>query len=203
MLREIETSTAPDETKTPARLSTQPNHGSSQPSSPGASPTTSNHASPRARSTTPPPSTSPRPVSPFSLTSKVEPVFPQPEYSPNSSPVDASLVHRSKAEQKRQPRPAQQGSSPARSEDTSPTRNNMPFSTKADLQKMVSTALKPHYQSNVISKDQYTDINRNVSRLLYDRVGGAGYVMGKDREIFEKLANEEVTKAVEELTSTT
>ena len=203
MLREIETATSSDDTKTPARIFHQPNHVSPQDSSPGASPTSSNYASPRPRSITPPPSTSPRPGSPVGLTSRIEPIFPQPEYSPSSSPVDASLAHRSKVEQKRQTRPMLQSSSPARAEDTSPTRNNMPFSTKADLQKMVSTALKPHYQSNVISKDQYTDINRNISRLLYDKVGGAGYVIGKEREEYEQLANDEVTKAVGELTAST
>ena len=205
MLREIETSSAPDESKGPTRLSIQPNvaHGSPQPSSPGVSPTTSNHASPRVRSATPPPSTSTRPCSPFSLTSKVEPIFPPPEFSPNRFLPDASLTHRSKSESRRQSRPVRQSSSAARSEESSPTRSMMPFSTKADLQKMVSTALKPHYQSNTVSKDQYTDINRNVSRMLYDRVGEAGYVDGKEREIYERLANDEVSKAVQGLKAAT
>ena len=201
MLREIETSSAPDESKGPVRLSIPPNtnHASPQPSSPGASPTTSNHASPRARSITPPPSSSTRPGSPLSLTSKVEPIFPPPEFSPNRSPSEAPLVHRSKLESRRQPRPLQQSSSSPRSQDASPNRMSMPFSTKADLQKMVSTALKPHYQSNIVSKDQYTDINRSVSRMLYDRVGEAGYVDGEERETYERLANDEVAKAIQGL----
>ena len=75
----------------------------------------------------------------------------------------------------------------------------MPFSTKADLQKMVSTALKPHYQSNTVSKDQYTDINRNVSRMLYDLVGDSGSINGDAREGFERMATDEVAKAVQSL----
>ena len=201
MLREIETSNTPDEPKGPIRLSIPPvtTHTSPQPSSPGASPTTSDHASPRARSTTPPPSLSTRPGSPFSLTSKVEPIFPPPEFSPNRSPPEAPLVHRSKPESRRQPRSIQLSSSPPTSRDTSPNRANMPFSTKADLQKMVSTALKPHYQSNIVSKDQYTDINRYVSRMLYDRVGEAGYVNGEERKMYERLAHDEVAKAIQGL----
>ena len=205
MLREIETSSTPEEPKGPARLAIQPNaaHNSPQPSSPGVSPTTSNHATPRGRSITPPPSVSPRSGSPFSLTSKVEPVFPPPEFSPNRSPPDISLTLRSKSRTRRQSRSLLQGSSPPTSEDTSPTRATMPFSTKADLQRMVSTALKPHYQSNLVSKDQYTDINRNVSRMLYDRVAEAGYVDGEERETYERLATDEVAKAVQELKAAT
>ena len=75
----------------------------------------------------------------------------------------------------------------------------MPFSTKSDLQKMVSTALKPHYQSNSVSKDQYTDINRNVSRMLYDRLGETGIVIGEEREAYERLAYDEVAKAIQSL----
>jgi len=77
----------------------------------------------------------------------------------------------------------------------------MPFATKADLQRMVTAALKPHYQSNVVSKDQYTDINRNVSRMLYDKVGETGNVDGEERESWERLASDEVAKAVRSLQS--
>ncbi|KAL9103166.1 MAG: hypothetical protein Q9163_001771 [Psora crenata] len=201
MLREIETSSARDESKGPTRPLVQPSgpQSSPQPSSPGGSPTASNYASPRARSTTPPPSASTRPGSPLSLTSKIEPIFPPPEYSPNRSSPDVSLVHRSKTESRRPARPFHETSSPPESDTTSPSRATMPFSTKADLQRMVSAALKPHYQSNTVSKDQYTDINRSVSRMLYDRVGEAGYVDGDERETYERLANDEVTKAVQGL----
>lgn len=71
----------------------------------------------------------------------------------------------------------------------------MPYSLKSDLQRMVTTALKPHYP-NAVSKDQYTDINRNVSRMLYDKVADTGKLDDDARENWEKLANSEVTKAV-------
>lgn len=205
MLREIETSTAPEGVQTQQNMQTVTGHSSPQPSSPGASPTTSNHPSPRARSTTPQPSVATRPGSPLSLTSKVEPIYPPAEFSPSRSPTDIPLAHRPHNEM-RQPykprrlsRPPIQSSSPPRSEDTSPTRAAMPLSTKTDLQKMVSTALTPHYQSNTVSKDQYTDINRNVSRFLYEKVGDAGSVNGESRKIWERLASDEVAKAVESL----
>ncbi len=79
----------------------------------------------------------------------------------------------------------------------------MPLSTKTDLQKMVSTALKPHYQNNSVNKDQYTDINRNVSHMLYDRYVGSHDLDGDCREGWEKLASDEVAKAVKELKAAT
>ncbi len=64
---------------------------------------------------------------------------------------------------------------------------------------MVTAALKPHYKSNEITNDQYTAINRNISRMLYDKVGEDGKVNGEDRENWEQLASDEVTKAVQAL----
>ena len=205
MLREIETSSAPEGVQTHQTLQTVTGHSSPQPSSPGASPTTSNHPSPRARSTTPQPSVGTRPGSPFSLTSKVEPIYPPAEFSPTRSPTDISLAHRPHNETRqpnktqRRSRPPIQSSSPPTSKDVSPTRATMPLSTKTDLQRMVSTALSPHYQSNTVSKDQYTDINRNVSRFLYEQVGDAGSVNGESRKAWERLANDEVAKAIQSL----
>ena len=205
MLREIETSSTPEGVSTHQNKQTATGHSSPQSSSPGASPTTSNHPSPRARSITPPPSVATRPGSPFSLTSKVEPIYPLAEFSPTRSPTDLSLAHRTHNEMRqstksrRRSQPLMQNSSPPRSKDTSPTRAAMPLSTKTDLQKMVSTALTPHYQSNTVSKDQYTDINRNVSRFLYEKVGDAGSVNGETRKTWERLASDEVAKAVESL----
>lgn len=205
MLREIETSTTPEGLQTHPNMQTVTGRSSPQASSPGVSPTNSNHPSPRARSITPPPSVVTRPGSPFSLTSKVEPIYPPAEFSPTRSPTDLPLTHRPHNELRqsiktgRRSRPPTQSSSPPRSEDTSPTRATMPLSTKTDLQKMVSTALTPHYQSNTVSKDQYTDINRNVSRLLYEKVGDAGSVNGEARKTWERLASDEVAKAVQSL----
>lgn len=64
---------------------------------------------------------------------------------------------------------------------------------------MVSGALKPHYSKKEVDKDTFTDINRDISRMLYDRVWDAGgLVDSAARERFEKIAVEEVEKAVEE-----
>ncbi|KAK4692369.1 hypothetical protein P7C71_g4818, partial [Lecanoromycetidae sp. Uapishka_2] len=206
MLREIETSSAPDETKGSSHYPTQSatNHSSPQPSSPGASPTNSNYGTPRARSTTPPPSLSTRPGSPLGLTSKVEPIFPPPEFSPTRSPLEPTLSYRPHDSQKvhqerRVSRTPKQGSSPPGSKDTSPARANMPLSLKSDLQKMVTVALKPYYHSNAVSKDQYTDINRNVSHMLYDKVGENGMVDEANKETWERVATDEVAKAVQSL----
>lgn len=209
MLKEIETSSAPDESKA-ARYSMQSltGHSSPQSSSPGASPTTSNHASPRARSLTPPPSFFTRPGSPTLLTSKVEPIYPPPEFSPVRSP-DSTLAYRpsdgsrQRPKDRHRPQVPKQDLSPPRSQETSPTRASMPLSTKSDLQRMVTTALKPHYHNNTVSKDQYTDINRNISRMLYEKVGDTGSIEGDARENFERLAGEEVAKAVQSLRAST
>ena len=211
LLKEVESSAAPDETKGQTRptLLTTTGRSSPQISSPGASPTTSNHGSPRAMSTTPPPLSATRPGSPFSLTSKVEPIFPPPEFSPvRSPPTEQTLPHRTLPEVHypktciRQPRPRRQTPpklNHLRSENTSPSRVTMSLAAKSDLQKMVSAALNPHYKNNAISKDQYTDINRNISRMLYDKAGDEWNVNDDSRETWERLASDEVAKAVAEL----
>lgn len=213
LLNEVESSATPDET----RCQTRPSmisitcHSSPQVSSPGPSPTSSNYASPRALSRTPPPFPSTRPGSPFSLTSKVEPIFPPPEFSPERSPTEfynsyqESPESRAYVNEVRQTRPRFQVSpylNLPRSEETSPTRLNISLSTKSDVQKMVSAALKPYYKSNTISKDQYTGINRNISRMIYERVGDTGSVNGDAKESWERLASNEVAKAVESLKPT-
>ena len=68
---------------------------------------------------------------------------------------------------------------------------------------MVSTALKPHYQSNSVNKDQYTDINRSVSHMLYDKFGDGAQIDGDAREVWERMASDEVAKAVQSLKATT
>jgi hypothetical protein len=67
---------------------------------------------------------------------------------------------------------------------------------------MVRAVLKPYYTRKEISKDNYTDINRDVSRLLYDRVGEAGAEALADQETrgkWQKMAAEEVEKIVKAL----
>ncbi|KAI4283595.1 MAG: hypothetical protein L6R35_005120 [Caloplaca aegaea] len=207
LLKEVELSAAPDESGIQNRSSVLPlfDHSSPPYSSPGASPTASNHASPRALSATPPPSLSPRSGSPLSLTSKVEPIFPRPEFSPARSPSpDNHRVSEWRQHQSNElyhPRPNRNslGSSPPRTNEQSPPRNGMSLEAKEGVQKMVSSALKPHWHRSEISKDQFTDINRNVSRMLYDKVGDENNLKDGPRETWEKVASDEVAKAVQSL----
>ena len=72
--------------------------------------------------------------------------------------------------------------------------------TKTEIQGLVKTALKPLYNSNEVTSDQYTEINRDVSRKLYDKIGnGANLVTSKEK--WQKLAEEEVLQAVQSLKS--
>lgn len=65
---------------------------------------------------------------------------------------------------------------------------------------MVKNALGSRYRNQEITKDQYTDINRDVSRLLYDHVENAEGLADEDaRESLQQLANTQVGKAIEAL----
>ena len=232
LLKEVETSAAADETKgqRPLRINIT-SRSSPQPSSPDASPTASNHASPRAMSTTPPPFASPRSGSPMLLTSRVEPLYPpvngsprpsspntiasavdnNHDFSPTQTPIKApekgspeTNGHRDHIKPpsgrvSRLPIQISPDTSSPRSLDTSPAREKMSLNAKSSLQKIVSSALRPHYHGNKIDKDQYTDINRNVSRMLYDMVGKDENVDGDKREEWERIAREEVERAIEAL----
>lgn len=210
LLKEVESSSVPDQTIAQPQPSRFPNDPASPGfSSPGASPTSSNHASPRALSATPPPIASGlRPSSPLTLSSKVEPVYPAADFSPSTSPSERPQYRQAdeyhiRAEEARLSRPRNVSpgpSSPSRSTYTSPNRRTMSLSAKSDLQKLVSAALKPHYKSNAVNKDQYTDINRNVSRMLYEKAGeDTEGITGERKEEWERIATDEVDKAVKAL----
>ena len=77
---------------------------------------------------------------------------------------------------------------------------NLSYSTKSEIQRMVTSALKPFYRQEELSKEQYTDINRDVSRLLYDRIGDAAALEnGRERKKWQDLAAREVRGAVRAL----
>ncbi len=62
---------------------------------------------------------------------------------------------------------------------------------------MVKIALRPRYLEKTIDKDQYTDINRDVSRKMYDLVGDASALADQSaRERWQGIAAEEVRMAV-------
>lgn len=64
---------------------------------------------------------------------------------------------------------------------------------------MVGTALKPHYREKTISKDQYTEINRSISRTLYERAGIVESLEPEPRADLEKVAQAEVQKTIDDL----
>ena len=211
LLKEVESSAAPDESRGRTRRpSLNPMAHPSPQSSRGASPIGSNYASPRALSATPPPFSSSRPGSP-GLTSRVEPIFPAPQFSPSSPlvgepalplriPFETPFSHNDRSHAASLPH-ASPTSSSSRSADASPIRTNMSLSAKSDVQKMVTAALKPHYQRNAVNKYQYTDINRNVCRMLYDKIGDEHNLTATAKETWAKLAADEVAKAVGSLPS--
>jgi hypothetical protein len=158
-------------------------------SSPGLSPF---YSSPRQGMTTPPP---------LNINRTDSPTHDQqlsPTYSPYSPGDDEARLGRKKLAH----RPHSPGlNSPPRSKDSSPTRSSsLSYSTKAELQRMVSAVLKPIYLKKEITKHEYTEINRDVSRLMYDRVGDAGTnaLTNQDtREKWQKMAVDEVHNAVQ------
>ncbi|KAF1961669.1 hypothetical protein CC80DRAFT_488116 [Byssothecium circinans] len=157
-------------------------------SSPGLSPV---YMTPRMGMTTPPPLNINRTDSPTYQDQH------SPTYSPYS-PADDDSRTGQKMLAIRQHSPGL--NSPPRSNDSSPTRSSsLSYSTKAELQRMVTAVLKPFYRNKEISKDTYTVINRDVSRLLYERVGDAGadaLASQSTREKWQKMAGDAVDNAV-------
>ena len=81
-------------------------------------------------------------------------------------------------------------------------RRNMSYSAKEEIQRMVKIALRPRYLDKTINKDQYTDINRDVSRKMYDLVGDVSALADQAaRERWQGMAADEVRKAVTSLTA--
>jgi hypothetical protein len=72
---------------------------------------------------------------------------------------------------------------------------------KEIVQKIVRTALQRFYP-DIVTKEQYADVNRTVSRKLYDKITDPDRLDDKAREEWERFATTEVEKAVESLKST-
>ncbi|PGH02474.1 hypothetical protein GX51_04642 [Blastomyces parvus] len=209
LLKEVEDSSAPGLTNGAARSavfsSTPGDSNSPRPSSPAQSSLSSNRSSPRPSSATPPPynNNNNRPITPIMF---FDPAFSSPEFSPSWSP---NQEEPGAAEQPRLPRQMDRtrrtghssSTSPSRSRsnESSPTRSPLSLSVKSDLQKMVSAALKPHYRSRGVSKDEYTDINRRISRMLYDKAGTTTALDTESKTKWQAVAKEEVNKAIAKL----
>lgn len=73
------------------------------------------------------------------------------------------------------------------------------MAVKSDIQKLVGAALKPYYRSKVVSKEEYTDINRSISRKLYGRALGLETLEQTLRTQLEATAKEDVQSAIDSL----
>ncbi|KAJ5371290.1 uncharacterized protein N7496_007382 [Penicillium cataractarum] len=207
LLKEVEDASTTDRT-TPLMLSAPtsiaPTDHLSPGPSPSISPSSSNQSSPRLSSTTPPPFSRSRPISPLQLSSPVEPSSPpfSPEVSFSGSPISPSANREKQSPPRETVRPRSRiprraiESRDSRSADTSPSRAGPSLAVKSDIRGMVSMALKPHYRSKTISREQYTETNRTISRMLYDRVGTAQTLTPEARTDLENTANFEVQKTV-------
>lgn len=181
-----------------------PAHGdmsSPRPSSPALSPASSSRSSPRLSSPTPPPYGN-GPASPMSVCSDFN--FSSPELSPTFSPSYGARPGARRSRQLDRPQYPQGHSSSVspsrhRSNESSPTRSSISPSLKSDLQKMVRTALKPHYYQKLITKDDFIDINKRISRQLYELVGSSDGLNSESRIRWEKVASDEVNNAVAQL----
>lgn len=198
LLQEVEKQPVPADATTPEADNSGDEQHSPQYSSPGVSPLPSGYASPRALSVTPPPAI--RPSSPTPLTSIVRPLTSPTTAMPFSpfSPATSGKDDRGRL----RGRPPQQASSPSRGQSPGSPSRNMSYSTKTEIQRMVKTALGSRYREKEITKDQYTDINRDVSRLLYEKVGDAeGLADQIEREKWQQVAIDEVQLAIDVIRS--
>ncbi|KAL5336384.1 hypothetical protein BJX70DRAFT_400673 [Aspergillus crustosus] len=176
-------------------------HNSPGLSSPSISPVSSNQSSPRLSSATPPPNFGSRPISPIQLTPPNEPSSPffSPEASPASSRREKPEDLPSQTPRLRRIPRAAYTARAARSNDSSPTRPPLSLAVKSDIQKLVGRTLKPHYRSKAISKEEFTDINRSISRKLYEQVLGLESLELTTRVRLEATAKEAVQTAIQAL----
>ncbi|KAJ5239176.1 hypothetical protein N7468_003795 [Penicillium chermesinum] len=181
------------------------------PSSPSISPASSNHSSPRLSSTTPPPFSRSRPISPIQLSSPVEsspPFSPEVSFSgtPTGSPApktspenEHTILHRPTIRPRSRITRRALEMAHSRSPESSPSRPGPSLAVKSTIQKMVGAALKPHYRSHTLTKDQFTDINRTISRQLYERVGNADSLDEASGAEIGQAAKLEVQKTIDSL----
>ncbi|KAI9855599.1 MAG: PHD and RING finger domain-containing protein 1 [Vezdaea acicularis] len=219
LLRDVEEATTKPQDQ-PANSHTITSYDHTSPpalSSPGASPTGSNHPSPYVVSTTPPPyaTSASRPNSPIPLTSKVEPVYAPPKFSPSRSPkppaTTTTATHTTTDRSRRLSRPTQTNDGhdskassptthrrPSRAKEISPSRLTVPLSTKEEIMKIVNGALQPYWAAKPrkISKEEFTRVNRDVSRMLYERVD-VGQELRRDEWV--PVAETEVEKMVQRI----
>lgn len=72
----------------------------------------------------------------------------------------------------------------------------MPIEAKESISKIVKGTLGPHWRSGQLTNDQYMEINRNVSRKMYEVVGDEYANIDRDRSAWERIAAYEVSTAI-------
>ena len=216
LLTEVESSAGPNERNEHTRSglfdpkTTLSEHSSTKLLSPARSPAASSHCSPRALSTTPPPLHSTPSGSPAPLSSNVEPLYSSIAHpSEHSVPLESQSSQCSlqwieqKVPERQVPhRELLLDCSPRHSSGYLSSRPSLSLSAKSDVQRMVKDALRFPYNSRQLNKDQYTEINRKISRLLYQKVGDSENLDGEGREYWKSFAREEVVKAMRSLPRT-
>lgn len=196
LLREVENN--PSSAGSPGPSSPANGQQSPRNSSPARSPGSSGYGSP-AFSATPP-------LSPIAHSASP----PNPLFSPFSPAVasqDLERSSRTRTRSRARRRPHEQQHDSGYDENyhsgvdaLSPSRN-MSYSAKEEIQRMVKLALRPRYLEKLINKDQYTDINRDVSRRMYDLVGDASALADQSaQERWQGIAADEVQKAIAAVT---
>ncbi|KAK3616759.1 hypothetical protein LTR56_025751 [Elasticomyces elasticus] len=174
--------------------------------SPGASEQYAGNWSPRGSSPARSPSSSGHATPTRALTPVHMPISPPlsahmvPASSPNIaifSPFSPTLnEQRGRHRESPVGRRGSDGSDHVRASSGSPSRH-LSYGAKEEVQRMVKLALGPRYRDKEISKEQYTDINRDVSRKMYDLVQDASALTDQtERERWQSVAEDEVKSAI-------
>lgn len=85
------------------------------------------------------------------------------------------------------------------SADAAPSKSLLPREVKESINRFVRDALRPHWTSQSLTTEQYADINRNVSRKLYEDVTDAASIDDDTKRAWERLAIQEVDRAVSDM----
>lgn len=101
----------------------------------------------------------------------------------------------------RQPRPRRPSEILAQAKEQPPTECNLTQEDKISINEIVKGALRPHWRSRKLTTEQYSAINRDISRKLYDEVKGAASLNAEARREWENRATKEVAQAVAELSA--
>jgi len=77
---------------------------------------------------------------------------------------------------------------------------SLSYPIKSEIQRMVKNVLGSRYRNREINTEEYTDINRSVSRRLYEHVIDADDLADEDsRNRLQQLARNEVERAIQAL----